>query len=125
MLTDLRYRLRALFNRDDMDSELDEELRFHIEKEAEKYMRAGMSRPAAVRAARLAFGSVDDAAESSRDARGWAPLETLWQDARFAVRTLRRNRGFTLAAIVVLALGIAGTTAVVSLADAAACARGR
>jgi predicted permease len=118
MLSDLRYRLRALFQRDAMDSDLDEELRFHIEKETEKYLRAGMSRLAAERAARLAFGSFDDAAESSRDQRGWSALDTLWQDVRFAVRTLRRNRGFTLAAIVVLSLGIAGTTAIVSLADA-------
>src|ERR1041385_1456529 len=118
MLSDLRYRLRALFQRGAMDTELDEELRFHIERETEKYMRAGMSRVAAERAARLAFGSVDDAAESSRDARGWSAIETLTQDVRFAVRTLRRNGGFTLAAIVVLSLGIAGTTAVISLADA-------
>src|SRR5690349_22088876 len=95
MLSDLRYRLRALFNRDAMDLELDEELRFHIEKETEKYMRAGMSRLAAERAARLAFGSIDDAAESSRDQRGWSTFATLSQDVRFAARTLRRNRGFT------------------------------
>lgn len=118
MLSDFRYRLRALFQRDAMDSELGEELRFHIEQETEKYVRAGMSRLAAERAARLAFGSVDDAAESSRDARGWSALGTVSQDVRFAARTLRRNRGFTLAAIVVLSLGIAGTTAIVSLADA-------
>jgi predicted permease len=118
MFSDLRYRLRALFERDAMDAELDEELRFHIERETEKYMRGGMSRLAAERAARLAFGSLDAATESSRDGRGWSTVETLAQDVRFAARTLRRNRGFTLAAIVVLSLGIAGTTAVMSLADA-------
>src|SRR4051812_17099216 len=117
MFSDLRYRLRALFERETMDFELDEELRFHMEKEAEKYMRAGMSRAAARRAARLAFGSLDDATESSRDQRGWSTFESLSQDVRFAVRTLRRNSGFTIAAIIVLSLGIAGTTAVVSLAD--------
>src|SRR4051812_14192134 len=109
MLSDLRYRLRALFNRDAMDTELDDELQFHIEQETEKYVRAGMSRLAAQRAARLAFGSLDDAAESSRDNRGWSTVDSLSQDVRFAMRTLRRNSGFTLAAIVVLSLGIAGT----------------
>jgi predicted permease len=118
MLSDFRYRLRALFHREAMDRELDEELRFHMEREAEKYVRSGMTRAAAERAARLAFGSVDSAAESSRDERGWAALESLSKDARFAVRTLRRNPGFTLAAIIVLSLGIATATAVVSLADA-------
>ena len=118
MLSDLRYRLRALFDRGAMDRELHEELRFHIEAETEKYLRAGMTPAAARRKARLAFGSVDSSAESARDARGLSMLDSLAQDARFAVRTLGRNRGFTLAAIVVLALGIAGTTAVVSLADA-------
>jgi predicted permease len=118
MLSDLRYRLRALFHRDAMDSELDDELRFHLESETEKYVRAGLSREAAERAARLAFGSVDAAAETSRDGRGWSTVDSLSQDIRFALRTLGRNRGFTMAAILVLSLGIAGTTAVVSLADA-------
>ena len=118
MLSDIRFRLRALFDRGAMDRELNEELRFHIEAETEKYLRAGMTRPAAERMARIAFGSVDSSAESARDARGLAVLDSLEQDLRFALRTLGRNRGFTVAAIVVLALGIAGTTAVVSLADA-------
>src|SRR5689334_5203750 len=71
VLDAIRYRLRAAFARGAMDRELDDELRFHIEKETEKHMRAGLTRAAAERAARLAFGSVVSAAESSRDIRGW------------------------------------------------------
>ena len=70
MLSDLLYRLRALLRRGDMDRELDDELRFHLERETEKLVRAGMSQEDATRQARLAFGGVERVKDESRDARG-------------------------------------------------------
>lgn len=78
--SDLRYRVRALLRRDDVERELDAELRFHVDHAAEKYERAGMSREDAVRRARLEFGGMDRTREESRDARGTAHLEALRSD---------------------------------------------
>src|SRR6202041_1896268 len=70
MLNDLRYRLRALFRRDAMESELDQELRFHFENAVEKYVRSGMTEEAARRRAKLAFGGDTQIKQECRDARG-------------------------------------------------------
>src|ERR1041384_2473133 len=67
---DLRYRARAIFRRDAVERELDEELRSHLEHEAEKYARDGMTREEAVRRARLAFGGVDRIKDDARHAGG-------------------------------------------------------
>src|SRR5215510_14547684 len=99
LLSDLRYRLRALFRRDDVERELDDELRFHIEKEAETYERMGMPRDEAMRRARLAFGGVDRPKEQSRAARGTLLLETTLQDLRYAMRGLRAKPAFTLGVV--------------------------
>ena len=75
MLNDLLYRLRAIFRRGHVERELDQELRFHIEHEAEKYQRAGMSAAAALRRARMALGGEEQVRENCRDARGTRWLE--------------------------------------------------
>ncbi len=87
--SDVRYRLRALFHRHALERELDDEVRFHIEREAEKLERAGVSHGEAVRRARLEFGGVDRAKEESRDGRGVLLIETTLQDLRYALRGLR------------------------------------
>ena len=74
MISDLLYRLHALFRRGAMERELDDELRFHLERETEKLMRMGMSRNDATRQARLAFGGVERIKDDARDARGVALL---------------------------------------------------
>lgn len=116
--SDLRYRLRALFRRGTLERDLDDELRFHLEREAEKYEAAGLSPAEARRRAQLVFGGVDRAKEEDRDARGTRPLETFFRDVRYAVRSLRRTPAVPLVAIPTLALAIGATTALFSFADA-------
>jgi hypothetical protein len=109
--------VRALLGRERFDREMAEELRFHLEKETEAHMRAGMDAAAARRAARLAFGAVDSVRESVREESGWSWLDDLRVDGRFAVRSLARNPVFAAVAIVTLGLGIGAATAVYSVVD--------
>ena len=116
--SDLRYRLRALFWRDALEREMDDELRFHIEREAEKYVRGGAEPNDALRWARIAFGGVERAKEASRDGRGTMLLESLLQDVRYAARSLRQHRAFSVTVILTLALGIGANTTIFALVDA-------
>src|SRR5215831_9804850 len=117
LLSDIRYRLRAVFSRSAVEEELDAELRFHVEREAEKYMAAGMSREAAVRQAKIAFGGIARTKDDTRDARGVSWLEVLLQDVRYAVRGFRARPGFTAAVVVTLGLGIGANAAIFGIID--------
>ena len=118
LLSDFRYRLRALFSRASVERELDAELRFHIERGAQKYEHQGLTSEAAMRRAHLEFGGVEQMKELSRDARGTARLESLVRDLRYAVRSLASHPAFTLTVIATLALGIGANTAIFTLVDA-------
>jgi putative ABC transport system permease protein len=115
--SDLRYRVRSLMRRDGVERELADELRFHLERETEKYERQGLSRPEAERRARLAFGGVERAKEASRDGRGTALLESIWQDLRYAWRGLRSKPAFTAGVVLTLGLGIGANAAMFGNVD--------
>ena len=111
-------RLKQLLTRARSDSELDEELEFHIAMECDRLERGGVAPAEARRRARLAFGGYDRVVEETRDARGFTWLENAWRDIRLGARGLTRNPGFALVAVLTLAIGIGATTAVFSLANA-------
>ena len=97
MIRDLWFRMRALLRRKSVETELEDELRFHLEQQVEKYAQGGMSREEARRQARLEFGGIELAKEECRDARGVRFLETLFQDVRYGLRMLSKSPGLELA----------------------------
>lgn len=120
-MTSLRVvfqRLCALFRRRNLEQELDEELRTHLEMQIEDYQRQGMTAEEARYAALRKFGGVDQVKETYRDRRGLPVLETLFRDLAYGLRMLRRSRGTTLVAILSLAFGIGVNTALFSAVDA-------
>src|SRR6266568_282816 len=109
--------LRSLFRKEQVDRELDEELRAYQEMAAEEKMKQGMSPKDALRAVRLERGSLEVTKEVVRSA-GWESfLETCWQDLRFGLRQLRKNQGLTAVCVLTLAIGIGATTAIFSVVD--------
>jgi len=115
--SDLRYRLRALFRRPALEAELDDELRFHLEREAEKLIDAGVPYEEAMRRARVAFGGLERIKEETRDARGLVPLETTLQDLRYAFRGLRARKAFTAGVVLTLGLGVGANAAMFGIVD--------
>jgi putative ABC transport system permease protein len=106
---------RALFRNTQVDTDLADEMRFHVERETEANIARGMSPAAARKAARLAFGSVDAAQEQSREERPGTGTRQLLRDIRIGTRLLRKSPSFAVASVTIIALSIGAATAVFSV----------
>src|SRR5271156_5293649 len=110
-------RVLSFFHKQHRDSELDAEVAAHLELAGEENVRHGMTAEEARRQALIRFGGVVQAKEQQRDARGLPWLDGLLQDLRFAFRTLGRDRGFTVIAVIILGLGIGANITVFSVVN--------
>ena len=119
----VRFRLRALFRRARVEEELDEELRDHLEREAQALVERGVAPEEARRAARLALGGVESQTEACREARGVRLVEETTSDVRYALRGIARHPSLAAVVVVSLALGIGANTAIFSVLDAVLLAR--
>src|SRR3974390_651150 len=116
-IQELLQRARSFFRRNELDNDLEAEMAAHLEMAVEENLRQGMTEEEARRQVKLRFGGTQQARDRHREARGLPWLDVLQQDLRYTFRTLRRDRGFAIVAILILALGIGANVAVFSVVN--------
>jgi predicted permease len=117
MLSDLKHRFRALFARKSVDAEMDDELAYHLDREAEKNRRQGIAGEEAIRQARISLKGVEQTRQECRDARGTKSIEILAQDMRYGLRMLLKTPGVTFLILLSLAIGVGANTALFSVTN--------
>ena len=113
----LPLRMRSLFRRNQVEHELDEEVRYHLERQTAEHVANGMTPEEARVAALRAFGGVAQHKEAARDERRLNVIDNLFKDLHYTVRAFLKNPGFTAVVILTLAMGIGANSAIFSVAS--------